>query len=255
MGSKLSISHSHCLPQNDSSPAPPVSQSLPKTTVLVGLPTSPRDRIRKSCLPARPQPLLISSGRANCEPRQGNSSETVLPVSHLASPSSRVTSRRIKRLPRPPRPPTLPILSGRANIGVLQGDLSETAVLVSPPTSSSFRVTGERMRKPSLPKRPPPLLLHPERLVRRVPKIDCNTATKPRTITPTDGGSRGSLASLLPNPWDSDAKPHHATFESPIFQRPSFAVSMPRANAFMEAGLPRTPRETRIFMPPKVRWV
>lgn len=158
------------------------------------------------------------------------------------SPSSKVkvTGEGIRKLPLPARPPPLLIHPGRANREVLQGDSSGTAVPVNPPASPFSRVTGERIRKPSLPTRPPPFILHPERVVRKTPKIDSNTVAKSRTITFTD---EGNLGSLLPNPWDSDAKPQHVKFESPILQRPSFTASVRRANA-LKAGLPRTPRET-----------
>ncbi len=242
---KLSISDLDHLPQSNSNPASPVAQPSPKKVVFVGLPTSPSsrvkvtgERIRKSHLHARPPPILISPVRANREARQGNSSETAVPISHPASPSSRVTGKRIRK---PPRPPPLLISPQCTNHEARQGDSSETADPVNPPASPS---SGERIRKPSLPTCPPPLLLHPERIVRKSPKIDSDSVAKSRTITPTDGDNRGSLGSLLPNPWDSDAKPQTATFESPIYQRPSFTGSVRRANTF-KARLPRTPRETR----------
>jgi hypothetical protein len=94
--------------------------------------------------------------------------------------------------------------------------------------------------------------LHPERIVRKAPKIDPDAVAKSRTTTFKDEGNRDSIGSLLSNLWYSNAKPQHATFESPTFQRPYFTALVRRANA-LKAGLPPTPRETRIFMPHKMR--
>jgi len=173
------------------------------------------------------------------------------------SPSSnvKVTGERIRKPPRPARPPPLLILvpPGCGNRGTLQGDSPETAIPVNLPPPPSSRVTSGRIRKPSLPMRPPPVVLRPKRLVRKPQKIHSRTLAKSGTITFTDEGNRGSPGSMLPNPWDSGAKPIYATFESPILQRPSFTESARRANA-LKAGGPRTPRETRIFkfMPPEL---
>ena len=170
------------------------------------------------------------------------------------SPSSKgkVTGEWIRKPSRPAPPPPLriPPPLRPANREVVQGYSPETTVPINPPAPPSSWVGGEMTRKPSLPKRPPPLLLHPGRVVRKAPKID--SVGKSRTITFVDEGNRDSLASCLPNPWDTNAIPQHATFESPIFQRPSFPVSVSRVNT-LKAGLPRNPRETRI-MPPKVRY-
>lgn len=199
----MTVSHSDCLPLNDSNRAPPASQPSYKRVAFVGIPTPAssesdvKESIRKPPRPAPPPPLLIPPGRANCE--------------------------------------------------VLQGDSSETAVPVNPPASLPSWVTGERVRKPSLPTRPPPLVLHPERVVR-----NSNTVGESRTITFSNDGNRDSLGSLLPNPWDSSAKPQNATFELPILLQPSFTGPVHRSNV-LKARLPRTPRETRTLMPPKVR--
>jgi hypothetical protein len=170
------------------------------------------------------------------------------------SPSSKVkmTGEGIRKPSRsaPPPPLLIPPRLRPANREVLQGDSPESAVPVNPPASRSSWVTGERIRKPSLPKRPPPLVLHPARIVRKAPKIA--SAAKSKTVTFADEVNRDSLGSSLTNPWDSGVTPQHATFESPIFQRPSLPASVGRANA-LKAGLPRNPRETRII-PPNVRY-
>ena len=286
---KLSESHSDILPQSELNPTPVSRQPLPKKVAFVDLPSSPSSKVKlvgeriKPHRPSRPPSLLIPLGLVP----QGYSFETSALVNPPASPSSWVTGERIRKpsLPtRPPplvlhpervvrrtpmidsntveksagtiklhRPPQLLIPPGRANRDVLQGDSSETAALVKHPASRSSRATGERIRKPSLPTRPgpPPLVLHIESAVRRASKVDSNTvAAKSRTITFVDRGNRDSLGSLLPNPWDSDAQPQHATFKAPIFQRPVFFTASSRANA-LQAGLPRNPRET--VMPPEVR--
>ena len=283
---KLTLSHSDCLPQSDSNPAP-VSQPLPKDVAFVGLRTSPSfkvkvtgEEIRKSPRPARPPRLLIPLGRANYEELQGDSSKTALSVNLPASPSSGMTgesirklslptrppplvlhservvreapkigfnavaeSKGIGKLPRPARPPPLLIPTGRATGEMLQGDSSKTAAPVNHPASPSSKVTGGRIRKPSPPMCTPPLVLHRERVVRKAPKTDSNTVAKSRTIIIADEGSRGSLLTLLPNPWDSGARPQHASFDSPIFRRPFFTArpGVRRANALI-AGLPRNPR-------------
>src|ERR1700679_3986554 len=102
MGNKLSVSHSDCLPQNDSNPAP-VSQPSPKRLAVVGLPTSHSfkvkvtgEGIRILPLPSRPPPLLTPPAPSNREPPQGDSSETAVPVNPPASPFSKVTGERIR---------------------------------------------------------------------------------------------------------------------------------------------------------------
>ncbi|KAF8480496.1 hypothetical protein DFH94DRAFT_743486 [Russula ochroleuca] len=173
------------------------------------------------------------------------SPKTATLVSSPASPSDEATGERIRKASLPARPPPLLLSLGRE---ARQCDSSETAVPISPPASLSSRVTDERIRKASLPTRPPPLRLNPGRAVRKVRISDSVSVSKSRTISPMDGDNRGSF---LPNPWDSDAKPQPAAFELAIFQPPSFTVSVCPANAF-KAGLPRTPRETRTFISPKV---
>ena len=202
----MSISHSHNLPQRNSSSASSILQPSPKTAVPVisqGLP-SPEvtdDWIRNALLPTRPAPL----------------------------------------------PPPL----GHASREAQRGDLPETAVAISPPASPPSRVTGERTRKASLPARPAPLLLPPERPVRGAQESDTITVAMSRTIGRTNGDNRGSL---LPNPWDGDAKPKPAASEWAILQLPPFIAPVRPANIFEvgAVGLPRTPRGPRNSVP-KVR--
>jgi hypothetical protein len=95
-------------------------------------------------------------------------------VGFPTSPSSevKVTGEGIRKPPRPARSPPLPMPPGCANREVLlQGDWSETAVPVNPPPLPSSRVAGERIRKPSFPTRPPPLVMHPERVARKAPRL------------------------------------------------------------------------------------
>ena len=150
----------------------------------------------------------------------------------------------------PTRPAPLPPSLERANRETQQGDSSGFAVAISPPALPFSKATDKRIRKASLPARPPPLLLPPERAVREAQKSE-TTAAKTRTISLTDGDNRGSF---LPNPWDSGAEPQRpqpAAFEWEFFQPPSFIAPARPANTY-KVGLPRTPRETRNFMP-KVR--
>lgn len=179
------------------------------------------------------------------------SSKRVTFVGLPTSPSSnlKVTGKGLRKPPRPARPPAPPIPPGCANREMLQGDPSSTAVPFNHIASPFSRVTDERISKPTLP-RPPPLVLH--RAARKVPRIGSRPVAKSRIIAFTDDeGNRCSL-SLLPNPWDGDAKPQYATFESAIFQRPSYTASVRREKT-LKARLPRTPRDTRIFIPPRVR--
>ena len=149
------------------------------------------------------------------------------------------------------RPAPLPPSLGRANRETQQGDSSGTAVAISPPALPTSKVTDKRIGKAFLPARPPPLLLPPERAVREAQKSETIPAAKTRTISVTDGDNRGSF---LPNPWDSGAgpqRPQPAAFEWELFQPPSFIAPTRPANTY-KVGLPRTPRDTRNFMP-KVR--
>ena len=166
-------------------------------------------------------------------------------------PSPELTGDWIRNALLPTRPAPLPPSLGRASREARRSDLPETAVSISPPTSPSSRVTDERTRKTSLPARPPPLLLPPERPVRGAQERDTITVAMSRTIGRTNGDNRGSL---LPNPWDGDAKPHPAASEWAILQLPSFIAPVRPANIFEvgAVGLPRTPREPRNSVP-KVR--
>lgn len=167
------------------------------------------------------------------------------------SPFSDLTGDMIKKAFLPARPAPLPPSLGRANRETQQGDSSGTAIAISPPTLPSSRVTDERIRKASPPARPPPLLLRPERVVRKAQKTESIPVAKSRTISLTDGDNRGSL---LPNPWDSNVEPQRpqpAAFGWELFSLPSFIPPVRPAKTY-KAGLPRTPRETRDFMP-KVR--
>ena len=197
--------------------------------------------IRKLSLPTRPPPLVLH-----------RDPERVVRKTRMIDSNTGAKSTETRKLRRS-SPLRVLIPTGRANREVLlQGDSSETAAApVQRPASRSSKATGERIRKPSLPTRPgptPPLVLHSKRRAGRKAskKVDSNiVAAKSRIITLADEGSsnRDSLCSLLPNPWDSDAQPQHATFESPIFQRTFLFTASSRANA-LQTGLPRNPRET-----------
>jgi len=281
----LSVSDSNHMLQSNPTPAFPVARPTPKKVTFVGLPTSPSprakatdERIRNSHLPTRPPPILKSPGRADrgawqsdtavsishpasrmtgerirkqprpppllisprrtdYEARQGGSSETADPANPPALPSSPVTGERIRKPPRPARPPPLLLSPGYANYESRQGGSSENADPVNPPVSP---LSGERIGKSSLPTRPPLSRLHSGR-IRRANSVAKSTMA----ITPADEDDRGSVGSLLPSPRDRDA----TAFESSIFLRSSirssFTGSVRRASAF-KAGLPRTPRETRM---------
>jgi len=97
--------------------------------------------------------------------------------------------------------------------------------------------------------RPPPLLLPPAlRPGREARRGVSFTVARSRTTELMGSSNRGSF---LPNPWDSGAKPSPAAFERVIFGLPS-APAVRAANSF-RAGLPRTPREPRTFLPPESR--
>ena len=211
-GKKLFVRHSNLLPQSDINRVPPVSQPPPKMVASVSLPTPPSSNVE-------------------------------------------VTDEGIRKpsRPAPPQPLLLPPRLRPANGEVLQGYSSETVVPVNRQASPSSRVRGEMTRKPSLPRLPPPLILYREGIVRQAPKIKSVAKLRTVTFTFTDGGSRDSLVpSILPGPWDSGARPQHASFafDSPIFQRPSFLASA----SLLKSGLPRNPRDSR-FMPPKTRYL
>ncbi|KAI9435245.1 hypothetical protein F5148DRAFT_1154679, partial [Russula earlei] len=126
---------------------------------------------------------------------------------------------------------------------------SITAVSVGRPTSSSSQVSDVKSGKERLPARPPPLVLRPERSKSETRRGNPSPMAKRGTIR-TVGGSR---VSVLPNPWDGEARPPSAAFERMDFQLPSLATSPLRpANSF-KAGLPRTPRQRRTFVSPEVR--
>jgi len=127
---------------------------------------------------------------------------------------------------------------------------SETAVPVNVLISPSSQGADGRKGGARLPARPPPLLLMPERPNRETQQDDTFTVARSRSIRPKERESRGSF---LPNPWDSDAKPLAGALERVIFHLPTFsAPPMLRASSF-KAGLPRSPRELRIFLSPEVR--
>jgi len=127
---------------------------------------------------------------------------------------------------------------------------SETAVPVSVPISPSSQGADGRKGGARLPARPSPLLLMPERPNRETRQDDSFTVARSRSIRPKERESRGSF---LPNPWDSDAKPLAGALERVIFHLPTFsAPPMLRASSF-KGGLPRSPRELRIFLSPEVR--
>ena len=124
---------------------------------------------------------------------------------------------------------------------------SKAAAPVSVPTLLISQVSDGRARP--LP-RPPPLLLrpvlHPEHEERR---RDSFIAARSRTTKPMGSSDRGSF---LPNSWDGGAKPSPVAFKRVIFGLPSSAPAVRPANSF-RAGLSRTPREPRTFLPPELR--
>jgi len=126
---------------------------------------------------------------------------------------------------------------------------SVTAVSVSFPTSPPSKVTDEKDKGALLPARPPPLVLRPERSdsLRKVQQPDFLRIEKSRSIKSTRGRGRESV---LPNPWDSDAKPSRAAFQSMVFKLPPSSVASIRPGL---PRVPRTPRERRNTLSPEVR--
>jgi len=127
---------------------------------------------------------------------------------------------------------------------------SKAAVPLSLPTLPISQVSGGnngRARSlPHHPPLPPPPVLHLERGARRGNSFP---VARPRTTGPIESSNR---VSVIPNPWDSGAKPSAAPFERGIFGLPPSALAVRPANPF-RAGLPRTPRERQTFLPPESR--
>jgi hypothetical protein len=129
---------------------------------------------------------------------------------------------------------------------------SKTAVLPSLPTLPISQVSGGnngKIRSLSYPPHliPPPVL-HPEREARRGPR-DPFPVARSMTVRSVRGSVR---ASVLPNPWDSGAKPSAAALEWVIFQLPP-STPVVRLASPSRAGLPRSPRERQTFPPAKLR--
>jgi len=130
--------------------------------------------------------------------------------------------------------------------------LSEATTPISLPRSSNHQVPDRNIRKARL-ERPPPLVLRRERSDREARQGESLAMARPRSIKFTGVSNRDSV---LPNPWDSGAKPSPAAFELVFFGLPSFSAPAPapvRSKGSFKAGLPRTPRETRTFQPHEVR--
>jgi len=123
---------------------------------------------------------------------------------------------------------------------------SVTAVSVSPPTLPSSKVTDGKDEKALLPAPPPPLVLRPDRSDSLSMKQQPAPVRveKSRSIKSTKGKGRESV---LPNPWDSDAKPSRAAFQSMVFKLP------PSSIASIRPALPQAPRERRTSVSPELK--
>jgi len=126
---------------------------------------------------------------------------------------------------------------------------SVTVVSVNIPTSPSSKVIdidGKKDESILLPTLPPPLVLRPERTdsLGKVQQPDPVRIEKSKSVKSTKGRGRESV---LPNPWESDAKPYRAAFQSMVFKLP------PSSIASIRPGLPQTPRERRASLSPEVK--
>ncbi|KAH9958218.1 hypothetical protein BC827DRAFT_1156907 [Russula dissimulans] len=126
---------------------------------------------------------------------------------------------------------------------------SVTAVSVSPPTLPSSKVTDGKDEKALLPAPPPPLVLRPDRsdslsMEQQPAPVRIEKSRSIKSTKSTKGRGRESV---LPNPWDSDAKPSRAAFQSMVFKLP------PSSIASIRPALPQTPRERRTSVSPELK--